>query len=243
MKLSKINIPKVKLDTLPKEEQILFVQLGRLLNELNILQKCAIFSRERTVSVSEAERRAQIFQTLFFIRMLAISLNEGWEMLRRDFFGKKLSRKYDEALSEESRDSLSNLKKYFGKENLVYFVRNQFAAHYLGEQIEKEIGQISQNEALYMYISGQLGNCLFSFAEVMVNRAILNYIDASNSQEAMHRLVEQIALKVTDWFKSFASDCIRIVYEKLNPYFTEVEITEPPFIDEVKLPYFVRRPQ
>lgn len=242
MNFLKVTIPKSKLDTMPKEEQVFLIQISRLLNELNVLNKCVIFSHGPTKPLSKAESNAQVFQALFFIRMLAGKLHEGWKVIQRDFLGKEYSRKYMEVFSQEGKDSLADLKRYFGRENVIYFIRNKFASHYDAEKIEEELNQVAQNEVLDIYISEHLGNCLYSFGEVMVNRAILKYINSSNLQQAMNRLVEEIAIKVNGWFQIIGRDCIQFIFKKLDhPDFTEIEVPEPPSINEVKLPYFVKK--
>jgi hypothetical protein len=92
-----------------------------------------------------------------------------------------------------------------------------------------------------MYISEHSVNCLYSISDTIVNWSILNSIDSSNSQQAMDILIGDIAIKVSGWFREFCGDCVRIIYEKLELDYTEVEIPEPPLIDEVKLPYFVKK--
>ena len=242
MKLLKINIPKSKLDTIPEIEQVFFIQLMHFLNELNILQKCVIVSSNKLASLTTIEKRGQISQSHFFIRILAGKLNEGWEMIRKDFFNTQLFKKYENLLSQKGKESLSELIGYFNDKNSkVRLIRNKFAFHYDKEKIKEEIDKIPQEELLEMYISEHRGNCLYSLSDIVVNWAILNSIDSSNSQRAMKILIGEIAIKVSGCFQEFGGDCVRIIGEKLELDYTEVEIPEPPSIDDVKLPYFVKR--
>lgn len=242
MKLLKINIPKSKLETIPEIEQVFFIQLTHFLNELNTLQKCVIVSNNKLTSLTSIEKRSQISQAHFFIRTLAGKLYEGWKMIRKDFLETQLSREYENLLSQKGKESLSELIGYFNDEkNKVRLIRNKFAFHYDKEKIKEEIDKIPQEELLEMYISKHRGNCLYSLSDIIVNWAILNSIDSSNSQRAMDELIGDIAIKVSRWFQEFGGDCVRIIGEKLELDYTEVEIPEPPSIDEVKLPYFVKR--
>lgn len=241
MELLKVNIRKSKLDTIPENERVFFIQLTNFLNELNILQKCVFFSGNEIKSLNAIERRAQISQALFFIRMLAGKLNEGWEMLNKDFFGTQLSKEYKTALSQVGKDSLSELKRYFTRDNNVNLIRKKFAFHYDAEKIKGEIDKIPKNEVLEMLISEHRGNCLYSFSDVTVNWAILNSIDPSNPARAMDTLIVEVAIKVGGWFQEFGADCVCIISEKLGLDYTGVEIPEPPLIDDVKLPYFVKK--
>jgi len=241
MKLLRFNIPKSKLDAIPEDEQVFFIQLTHLLNELNILQKCVIISSTGMTSLNAVKRRGQVSQAQFFIRMLAGKLNEGWEMLKKDFFDTQLSRRYEKVLSRAGKDSLSQFKRYFTRKNNINLIRKKFAFHYDTEKIKEGIGKIPQSEALEMFISEHRGNCLYSLSDVIANWAILHSIDPSNPQRAMEILIDEVAIKVSRWFQEFGGNCISIIVEKLGLDYTEIEVSETPLIDDVRLPYFVEK--
>lgn len=243
MKLLKINIPKSKLDSICDIEQVFFIQLMHFLSELNVLQKCIIVSSNELSSLKTIEKRSQISQAQFFIRTLAGKLYEGWKMIDKNFLKTKLSSEYENLLSQKGKESLSELIVYFkDKNNLVRVIRDKFAFHYDKEKIKEEIDKIPQEELLEAYVSEHRANYLYSISDTVVNWAILNSIDSSNPQRAMDKLIEIIARKVSGCFQEFGTDCVRIIGEKLELSYAEVEIPEPPLIDEVKLPYFVKRP-
>jgi predicted CopG family antitoxin len=242
MKLLKINFSKLKLEALPEIEQVFFIQLTHFLNELNILQKCVIVSSNELGSLTTIEKRGQISQAHFFIKILTGKLYEGWKMISKNFIETQLSREYENLLSQKGKESLSELIGRFNdKNNIISLIRNKFAFHYDKEKIKKEIDKMPQEELLEMYISEHRGNCLYSLSDIIVNWAILNSIDSSNSQQAMEILIGEIAIKVSGWFQEFGGDCVRIIVEKLELDYTEVEIPEPPLLDDIKLPYFVKR--
>jgi len=93
-----------------------------------------------------------------------------------------------------------------------------------------------------VYISEHPANCLYSLSDTIIIWAILNSIDSSNPQRAMDELIGEIAIKVSGCFREFCGNCVCIIAKKLEFNSTEVEIPEPPSIDDVKLPYFVKRP-
>ncbi len=241
MKLLEFNIPKSKLDAIPEDEQIFFIQLTHFLNELNILQKCVIISSNGMASLNIVKRRGQVSQAQFFIRTLAGKLNEGWGMLKKGFFTTQLSKKYENILSQVGKDSLSELKRYFSGKNNINLIRNKFAFHYDIEEIKEEIAKIAQSEVLKMFISEHRGNCLYSLSDVIANWAILHSIDPCNPQRAMEILINEVATKVSGLFQEFGGNCISIIMEKLDVAYVEVEIPEPPLIDNARLPYFVRK--
>ncbi|MHA1669529.1 MAG: hypothetical protein ACTSV5_03010 [Promethearchaeota archaeon] len=242
MKLFKVNISKSKLDTIPEIEKVFFVQLMQFINELNILQKCVIISSNELDFLNTIEKRGQISQTQFFIRTLAGKLSEGWKMINKNYIDTQLSNEYEDLLSRKGKDSLSRLKEYFNdRNNFVRLIRNKFAFHYDKEKIKEAINEIPQDEILEIYISEHRTNCLYSLSDTIVNWSILNSIDSSNSQRAMDKLINDIAIKVSSWFQEFCGDCACIIAKKLDIDSSEVEISELPSINEIKLPYFVKK--
>ncbi len=250
MKLYKIDITKAILNKLSEEEQIYLVQLTHFLNELNILYKCVLISGEGTKSLNKIERRSQVTQVLFFIRILAGKLNEGWEMMGNHYFGTQLSKEDDEIHSEEGKDSLKSLKSYFSRENNVNKIRNQFAFHYDLKIIKNELSKLQESDKLEMILSEHQGNCLYSFSDAMVLSAILTSIDPNinpnNDQsviKVIEQLIDEIVINVVKWFQGFGNDCILIIGKKLNLDYDEVEIPEQPFLDEIRLPFFAKKPE
>jgi len=153
MKLSKINIPKSKLDTLPEIEKVFFIQLMQF---LNVLQKCVIVSSNELGSLTTIEKRGQISQAHFFIRILAGKLYEGWKMIRKDFLNTQLFKKCENLLSQKGKESLSELIGYFNdRNNKVRLIRNKFAFHYDKEKIKEEIDKIPQTKMIpKRYVEG-----------------------------------------------------------------------------------------
>ncbi len=241
MKLMRVEIPKSKLEAIPEKQRVLFVHLGSILNELNILQKSVIFSSNGIESLSKVEKRGQVFQSLFFIRILAGKLNESWEMLKKDVFSTPLFKDCEDALSPVARDSLSELKKYFSRENNIHLIRDKFAFHYDSDRVREGISQIPEDEVLEMFVCNS-GNCLYCFSDVIVSESILNSINPCDRAQAMDTLIKEVVQDVSGWFRQFGEDCIRIIAEKSGLMdCTWVEIPEPPLIDNVKLPYFTKK--
>jgi hypothetical protein len=148
MRLFQVNFSKAQLDSLPKEDRIIFVQLTHFLDELAILQKCLIFSAQTMASAIGVQRTAQRAQSLFFMQMLAGKLNEGWEMLQKSYFSTRLSQQYYSLLPDEARMAIDELGKYFGRENLIRRLRNEYAFHYERDNVDKGLDHIRRSTSL-----------------------------------------------------------------------------------------------
>lgn len=241
MKLIKAEFPKKHLDQLSKEEKVFFVQLTHLLDELSILSKCVIFASNAIEVKQGVEKTAQRMQALFFIRILAGKIYEGWQMFRASYFSSQLSQKYDKLLSNSASESIEELKRYFAKKNLIHEIRNKYAFHYDLKNVEDQLNRITQDETLDMLISEHQGNSLFSFSDAIINFSILSFINSKDQQEAMDILVEEVILKVCKWFQRFGYGFVEIIIKKFEFDCIEIELKDVLPIEDVKLPYFVRK--
>jgi hypothetical protein len=189
-------------------------------------------------------RRAQNSQSLFFVRIQAGKLFEGWKFLERNFFGPKLSKEYEKKLSDIARNSLTGLKQYFSKGNLVYLIRNEFAFHYSpisSRKINQLIIDAHDSENFEIFLSEYHGNCFYYISHVLVNSAILKSTGATTPEEAIDKLLKEIN-EVTSWFLEFIGGCLIVIFEKhFGKGHVEIQIPDPPYIHEVTLPYFVRK--
>lgn len=240
MKLFKIEIPKSKLSLMPENEKIFFIQVGNLLNDLSMLQKLMYFSAN-TKTANNVVRAAQNSQALSLVRIQAGKLSEGWQMLQKDFFGTKVSQVYEKEFTDVGKDNLEKLKRYFSKKNLISTIRNEYSFHYpSSDQIIKLIDEAPDSEIFKVFMAEEHGNCHYSISNVLLNFAILKTTGISNTQKAMGRFLQDV-IQVTRWFGDFLGDCLLIIANKhlgLKSY--DVDIPDPPDINEVTLPYFVK---
>jgi len=244
IKLMGLNIPKKSWNSLQEIEKTFFIQLTHLLNEINILQKCTLISSNNALNASNAiEKRGHFCQTQFFLRMLAGKLKEGWEILQKDFWKAKLSKNYEKVLSKPGQSSLEKLKKYFGGNNNIKLIRKKFAFHYDSEKIKEIIDEIPQSEVPHVIFAEHRVNCLYSLSDIIVNWAILFSIEPTNPRRALETLIDEIVIKVSGYFQEFGFACIEIIVNKLGLInkSKEIRLPDPPSIDDINLPYFVKK--
>lgn len=240
MNLFKINIKNSDLKMYTKNEQIFFIQLANFLNEINILQKTLIIINNNLNNLDKIHKRAQTSQSMFFLKILIGKLNEGWEFFRSSFFGTKLSKEYKNKFSQSGKNSLSSLKKHFSQKNMFNYIRKKYSFHYDNESIKKEISSRSKDEIFNIYLAQNPANCLYSFADSIVNWSILNYINSSDPQEAMDMLVGD-TISACGSFQEVGLDLIKLFLEKLDLCWEKIIIEEPISYGELTLPYFIKK--
>jgi hypothetical protein len=239
MKLFKIEIAKSKLSLVPESERVFFIQVGNFLNDLSVLQKLSYFSANKKTSDSIV-RGAQNSQALFLMKVQAGKLFEGWRMLQQNFFGTALSAEYEQELQDFERESLGRIKKYFSSENLISSIRNKFAFHYSSGDIKGLINGAPDSEVFEIFMADAHGNCFYSISHILVMYAILKSTGLSNIDGAMKKVLHEM-LQVTRWFVDFLGGCLLVFARRhLGFEHAEVEIPDPPDINEIDLPYFVK---
>ncbi len=207
MELTKILIPKDRFCQIPKEERVVFVLLGHLANELSVLGKLMGWCRNGP-SASPAEENARLFQTLFMVRLLAGKLNEGWQALQRSFFGTAIAREYEGLIEEPHRSDLQQLKRYFGRENSIHRVRNDFSFHYSVDDVARCVDLPAElRDELVIYLGKEHENSLYSLGELICNLALFQAVAVDDPQRAVITLLNDV-WEVRRLFLSVISGCM-----------------------------------
>src|SRR5437867_10946503 len=93
VKLYKFSVPRAKLAVMPDWERNLFIMLGHIANELEILRRLIVWSQNHDEQ-REIPRRFYTAQTMCIGRILTGRLSEMWELLHKCYFN-KASKEYD----------------------------------------------------------------------------------------------------------------------------------------------------
>lgn len=242
MKIHRAQLGATKLSKVPENERVLFVLLGHFVNEINVLNKtfylCSQFQDE-----PKWRSHAHTSQALVFARILIGKLYEGWELLRKGYFDSQTSKIYDERLNQEAKDALSNLKRYFGRANLIDTIRNKFSFHYSLPDTRVALARELDNEELLMYLADSNGNTLYYFSEYIVNTALLEAIEEGDTGKALERLIGESA-KVVRWFNELASGIMAHVVDKYllesdgKLMLESIDLGHVPVAEQIEIPYF-----
>ncbi len=189
IKLHKIDLTRAHLDLVPPVERRLLVLVAHAANEVNALSK--LFHFAASASDEGIAGHAERAQALVLGRVLTGKIYEFWKMLQVSFFGAQLSRDYDPLLDPESRRALESLKRYFGRDNLIALVRNKFAFHYASDQVDAGYLALVDGDPLEVYLAQHNGNTLFTFAETIASRAMLEGIHPGDPEAAFGALIRE----------------------------------------------------
>ncbi|HUT55733.1 MAG TPA: hypothetical protein VM658_20250 [bacterium] len=194
----KATIPFAKLtDSMEREELVLFLYAGMMLNEINMLSKWMGFCRKQFND--ELEKRAQEAQYIFCLGILIGKLNECWDFLKRNYFGNKLSEKYDGKLDDEAKEAKEKLNQYFGRKNIIHKIRNELAFHYSNDNvitmnsiIDDMIQKPSPDKTFDIYLSRAQGFSLFYSNHELMTSCLIKIVDDPDFQEAGRKLSDEV---------------------------------------------------
>ena len=241
--LHRVDLTREQLDRIPDGERRLLVLVAHASNELNTLAKLFHFAAGSTADEGLTSQ-AETMQALVLARALTGKIYEFWQLLQNSFFGARLSREYEPLLDTESAASLDELKRYFGKENLVAIVRNKFAFHYSGDQIDAGYAALVDGDPLQIYLAKHNANTLFSFAETIAGRPMLEAIRPGDPTGAFESLVAETS-RMVGCIGMVAAGLMVVCMQRnigANLYelgATAVSVDGVPESQAVRIPYFI----
>lgn len=232
---------KKALESIPPDERTFFFSIAHLANEINALQKLLLFTLQNS-NENDTEEKGNLSYKLLLLNLLAGKLSEGYKLFQKVFYGRGLSKEYVPSLEDEAQKNLKELQRYFGKENTVSKMRNNYAFHYSPDELDKTLPDIPEEE-LEIYISDDgISNSLYYFAEALAGHALLSSLDVEDNQAAFAQIVEEVP-RVARWF-GFASESLMVEFFKRHQdgiwdgKAEEAEFAELPEIGRIRLPWF-----
>lgn len=187
MDVYEIKITKAQLQSLPEAERILVLQFGHVCNELSFLNKLLLLVSD--TETKGLEKKAMATQAMIVARLYIGKVFEAWRMIQRDYFGSQLSKTLDAELDEEGKKSLEALKTYFGRNNLLSSIRNDFSFHYWAEHLPKTMSAFDDSREFQLILGGAYANTLHKFSEEFVTVAMLEATGGSDAQAAIDRVI------------------------------------------------------
>lgn len=107
------RLNKAEVLRLPDHERTLFCAIAHLQNEISILLRAVLWSSDFS-SDNQAEIQGQISTSLFFVKLLAGKLREGWTLLEKFFFRyQSLSSDFLAHANPKQKAALEALSRYF----------------------------------------------------------------------------------------------------------------------------------
>lgn len=243
LRVHHIALSLQQLNLIPQSERRLVILVAHAANELSVLSKLFHFMAGASPNVAML-MQAENTQALVIGRLLAGKIYECWKLLQSAFWGKALSRDYEKKFDAEASVSLSWLKKYFSRDNVIARVRNVHAFHYSLEQIDDGFATLVEGDPLDIYLAESVTNTLYAFGDTIAGRAMLENIKPGAHEEAYEVLLQETLLAVNH-MQTVIGTIMDICFQKHfggNLYSLGAKTVEIEGVSDsqtVKIPYFI----
>ncbi|MBL4661907.1 MAG: hypothetical protein JKY19_16225 [Alcanivoracaceae bacterium] len=205
--LQHFTLSKKQLDSIPENERTLIFLLCHVASELAVLTKLFRICSADVEVKQKYFKEARDAQWLTIGRLLMGKIYEFWKLLEKSFFATKISKDYAPHFDQDTNAALDNLKKYFGSNNFIKTVHHNFAFHYSADQIKVGYGKLDKDDSLDAYLSITNVNSLYSFAESVVFRSMMESISPNDHAKAITSLLDETS-KVIKWINEFIGGCV-----------------------------------
>lgn len=254
MSIYRLDLTKRKLAALPPTERRLLILLGHASNEISVLRRLIVMSRQAQAK-NETVDHVQAWQTLFLMRLLIGKLHEAWELFEVRFQDNRLAAsKYLPLLGQSATAALDFLRQHLGKGTPLARIRNKLSSRYNDKDdlIEASINRLPDEEPLPCYISNIVGNSFYGASELVIAKGIAeldgcvpSYAKARDGIGVQDQSFEDlffVTVKVSGQMITLFGQCIgAIVVTNLGKEtkLTPVELRNVPKLSEIGFPFFV----
>lgn len=239
MKIHRISVTKDRLDNIPSIERAFYIHIGHLRHELMVLKKLLELSAKETPA-DPILSDVHLSQQFIIGRLLAGKVREGWELIKKAYFGTKLSLGIEKELPDDTTMALENLKKYFRTKNLIDCVRNEFAFHYDPERVQSQMLLVEQTDNLKIYIA-ETEDVFFQLSDAIVQSAMLEAVQEGDYIAAAEKFFKEIMV-VSGQLVDFCDGCLHYMIEQYISYggSEQFEVPDPPNCDDLRLSFFCK---
>jgi hypothetical protein len=240
MKVGKYNLTKEKIDQLPKEERLFFIQILNLLNDLNTFQKLLFASARQGGSGCKVQEEGQNVMSASISLALLGMIIEGWNLI--DTATKQESLKEYGLLKEEY---LKDFNKHFGKNGGLRKIRNKFINHYDAKSIE-EYYQNSDILDFNLVFSDSFG---FNFSTIrhMTFTSIFREMGFNPEENGLASCFNELYGLIFESTRSLQKFIIEYFKVVLENYFHDefekiehVELNDLPEVKDINIPFLFK---
>ena len=237
MRLYKIAFSMSSFSRLSDPEQLLFLQLSHIHNDLRHIHHLVIRSLNGLRDSSdEIHQDIVLHQHIFSLRLWYGTLCEAWKVIARDWYdlkplrsntggdrprqlvrsGAGLATKLATSLDTDGQQAAEKMLHYFtATDNLVYKIRNKFAFHYDADLISHQVKALSEEETQFFVSSERSGNIFYTFAEKVRYMAIANSADPTDAAEAIQRVYDEL-VGPHDWLDQFSRSTLLAIANRCD---------------------------
>jgi hypothetical protein len=245
LNITRVALPKEKLQKLTGEERSLFLLLGYASNQINALCKLVVVATNEGEK-DPVEEKVSAAQTQIFVQLLIGIMREALKLIEKRFLGSSLGKEYTPLLSKQAGDALARIKKRFSAPDKFVVVRDNFAFHHPSLEDMEAAFQLAvksdgDDTDWCMYLNNALLNSFFFASDFVLIHGMANALRESDVNEAHRKLLGDIAPIAND-LSTFAFGFAEAIFIKYFGELTATRVAEikcAPNIEDLRLPWFL----
>lgn len=224
-------------DKIPNEEQLFYIYVGHLRNEITILRKLLYVSLNN-VDENEVVSIVNYSQNLILIKILFGKFEEGWKLFKKKT--NNIASHINSKLNTKSKNAYDWLENYFldVNKNLSHKTRHNFSFHYTPNITKKVISNIKDDDIFEVFLADKSINCFLAFSEEIMWRSFRDEIVENDNEKSIQVIVDETQ-QLADKFSDFCDGCINYMFEEYssNPETREILISGVKQYKEPKIPF------
>jgi hypothetical protein len=181
-----------------------------------------------------------VTQSLLVLSVFSAKLNEGWELVRKQYYGTGVNKMYASLLKAPARESLKELARYFnnGAANLRR-IRDEYAFHYDAERVAEAYLRTPQDESTSIYLAEAMGMSLFHVSEAVAAHGAFSTCGGGDVNKGCDLLMDE-STSMAEQFQIFIQGFMRCFIDRIDHSgLEEIEASDIPAFSEITIPFFV----
>jgi hypothetical protein len=189
--VSKIRLQKEDFATIPEKDRVLLILAGHTINTIATWIKLLRLATNPSAE-GPHEGAANAIQAQIILRSLLGALVEAYEWLSKRGNQPYIRQKYLDKINTHSRESLVILQKHFGKNNLLYNIRNKSAYHYPQDfDVTQAFKQVPESEDFDWLLGNHPLNQVFLSSEAVVSFCVVGHVGEEPADQAFSRIMDE----------------------------------------------------
>lgn len=235
------DIPITRIKALDADERLMLIVSCQMLNEMNVLERTAIYTRNSDSKLMEMKFAENAYSSIC-VRMFIAKLWEGHQAFKKYMQASKNFREMHSDLPQPVRDAIQSLNKRFGAKSVLEFVRNSTFHSFDREAIDAALDRTPDTESWFSYIADGHQNFLCASVEDIFVEGVSSYYGLIDGNAALTKLLVEM-MQVSDELRIVFTAVYRKVLSGKMPDIPPLPwflLNEAPRSEEVSIPFFLK---
>jgi hypothetical protein len=241
---SRVSLSKDHFLAIPEGERVFFLQIGNISNQISLLARLLLFTKNRHTLTGKTEGKLLGPQSHMLSRILAGVLHEAWVFTRFNI-NQGVGKAYAGDLSPAATAALDAIKQQFNTKTIMGKIRtaafhNKLTTAELGTGFAAVANDPAFDDLWFLHDGGTNWSIFNAVSEMAVVHATLQLVGNSDLSATASKFMAEANKASTNFVELFTDYSRIIVYKYFDPpIFEREEVSHVPRASDVIIPFFV----